>query len=336
MTRPKNKEDYRAELAEAFAHVLEERGLEWQKEWRGSGGSTPHNGITGACYRGTNAFFLSLIAMAKGYTDPRWVTMVQIMDKDGKYHPKEKWHLKAGSKATYVEYWYPYDSPNRKALTWEQYKRELADGRDPSEFHLSTKYTAVFNAHDVEGMPELPVFEESNIVQDELLNKLCSGMGVAILMDGGDQAYYSPSQDTIHLPTPDSFMGEYAFHATALHELAHATGHPSRLNRDMSGGFGSPQYAYEELVAEISSCFMGVNLTEKASPAHIENHKAYVQFWIQAVRDKPDTLVRAIKDAQATTWYMDWKAGLISDVEYTKSTNSVMEIATRNRDRDAR
>ena len=102
MARPKNKDEYRAELAETFAHVLEERGLEWRKEWRGSGGDAPHNGITKACYRGSNAFWLSLISMMKGYTDPRWVTMVQIMHNDGKYHPKQKWHLKAGSKATYV------------------------------------------------------------------------------------------------------------------------------------------------------------------------------------------------------------------------------------------
>lgn len=50
MARPKNKDEYRAELAETFAHVLEERGLEWRKEWRGSGGDAPHNGITKACY----------------------------------------------------------------------------------------------------------------------------------------------------------------------------------------------------------------------------------------------------------------------------------------------
>ena len=156
MSRPKNKDEYRAELADTFAHVLEEKGLEWQKEWRGSGGSAPQNGITKACYRGCNAFWLSLISMMKGYDDPRWVTMVQIMDQDGKYHPKQSWHLKKGSKATYVEYWYPYDLKDKKALTWEQYKQQLRDGRSETEFKLSTRYTAVFNACDIEGIPELP------------------------------------------------------------------------------------------------------------------------------------------------------------------------------------
>ena len=336
MARPKNKDEYRAELAETFAHVLEERGLEWRKEWRGSGGDAPHNGITKACYRGSNAFWLSLISMMKGYTDPRWVTMVQIMDNDGKYHPKQKWHLKAGSKATYVEYWYPYDIPNRKALTWDQYKQEIADGRSDSEFKLSTRSTAVFNACEVEGMPEIPTFEETDITQDELIAKLSAGMEVEILTDGGDRAYYSPAHDKIHLPTPGSFTSEYAFNATALHELAHSTGHPSRLNRDMGGFFGSSEYAYEELVAEMCSCFMGINLDQTASQAHIDNHKAYVQSWIQAIRDKPETLIRAIKDAQSAALFMDWKAGLITDMEYSKGAGSAMEITVRSRDRDAR
>ena len=65
MSKPKNKDEYRAELAEAFAHVLEEKGLEWKKDWQGSGGGAPHNGITKANYRGSNAFWLSLVSMMK-------------------------------------------------------------------------------------------------------------------------------------------------------------------------------------------------------------------------------------------------------------------------------
>ena len=63
------------------------------------------------------------------------------------------------------------------------------------------------------------------------------------------------------------------------------------------------------------SCFMGVDLDVTATPQHIDNHKAYVQAWIQSIRDKPETLIRAIKDAQAAATYMDYKAGLITDKE---------------------
>lgn len=334
MSRPKNKEEYRQEMAEAFANVLEEKGLQWRKEWRGTGGRAPHNGITKACYRGSNAFWLSLVAMMKGYTDPRWVTMVQIMDKDSKYHPKEQWHLKAGSKATYVEYWYPYDLNNKKALTWDQYKQEIQSGRREDEFRLSARYTAVFNANDVEGMPEITVPQNESIQMDEMVRKLSESMGVPIMLDGGDQAYYSPRQDSIHLPTPGSFESEYAFNATALHELSHSTGHPSRLNRPQTNMFGTPQYAYEELVAEMCSCFMGFDLNAEPGARHVDNHKAYVQSWIQSIREKPDTLIRAIKDAQSAANYMDWKAGLITDKEYEKACGSVMVIRENTREYD--
>ena len=333
MSRPKNKEEYRAEMAEAFANVLEEHGLEWKKEWAGSGGNAPHNGITKACYRGTNAFWLSLISMMKGYDDPRWVTMLQIIDSDGRYHPNQQWHLKKGSKATYVEYWYPYDALNKKALTWDQYKTELDNGRDAKEFTLSTRYTAVFNAHDVEGMPELVIPEASEVSTDAIIEKLSKNMEVPIFYDGGDQAYYSPMKDSIHLPTRESFNSDYAFNSTALHELSHSTGHPTRLDRPQSAFFGTEGYAYEELVAEMCSCFMGFDLATEATPQHIDNHKAYVQSWVQAIREKPETLVKAIKDAQSAANYMDWMAELITDKEYDSLESKAFEKATKNRER---
>ena len=235
MGRPKSKEEYRAELAETFANILEEKGLSWRKEWNGKGGGAPHNGVTKANYRGCNAFWLSLIAMSKGYTDPRWVTMHQIMDPDKKYHTNEKWHLKKGSKATYVEYWYPYDVKNKKAMTWEEYREDLENGRNEKEFTLATRYTAVFNAH-------------------------------------------------------------------------------------------------EELVAEMCSCFMGTELKMEATSEHIENHKAYVQPWIGAIREKPEILIKAIKDAQAAANYMDYKAGLITEKEYEKVCGAVMEVKQNSRE----
>lgn len=76
---------------------------------------------------------------------------------------------------------------------------------------------------------------------------------------------------------------------------------------------------------------MGADLSQEVTTEHIENHKAYVQSWIQAIREKPETLIKAIKDAQAAASFMDWKAGLIDDKEYQKTVNSVMEIKTKER-----
>ena len=140
------------------------------------------------------------------------------------------------------------------------------------------------------------------------------------------------------MPTPESFENTYAFNATALHELSHSTGHPSRLNRPQNSFFGTFQYAYEELVAEMCSCFMGYGLDTEASSAHLDNHKAYVQSWIRAIREKPETLIKAIKDAQGAANYMDLKVGLISEKEYEAEKNRTIEIRKKDsRDRnDAR
>ena len=321
------KDEFRKNMADTFANILEEKGLSWRKEWSGIGGGAPHNAVTRACYRGLNAFWLSLIALSKGYSDPRWVTMVQIMDRDGKYHPKEKWHLKAGSKAAHVEYWYPFDLKNKKALTWEAYRNEMRQGRKDTEFRLATKYTLVFNASDIEGIPQIEIAKNTEITMDALVTRLSNNMSVPILLDGGDRAYYAPYHDKIHLPTPESFENAYAFNATALHELAHSTAHPSRLNRARDGVYGLEKYAYEELIAEMCSCFMGCGLAVKPTESHIENHKAYVQNWISAIREKPEALVYAIKEAQRAANYMDWKAGLMTDREYVESGRAVLEVS---------
>ena len=332
MKRPESREEYRKELAEAFAAVLEEKGLSWRKDWQGKGGTAPRNGVTKAPYRGTNAFLLSLTAMERGYPDPRWVTMVQIMDRKGLYHPKEKWHLRAGSRATYVEYWYPFDLREKKAMTWEGYKEALKAGRKEADFFFHTRYTAVFNASEVDGIPELTPGLAEEEKMDELVWKLSDGMGVPILFDGGDAACYSPWRDQIHLPSPESFENEYAFNAAALHELAHATGHPARLCRPQASAFGTELYAYEELVAEMSACFMSFGLKAEPDERHLANHRAYVRSWIGAVREKPDTLIRAIRDAQAAAGYMDWKAGFLSDREYEEEKARSFETRVPGRE----
>jgi antirestriction protein ArdC len=94
--------------------------------------------------------------------------------------------------------------------------------------------------------------------------------------------------------------------------------------------FGSSQYAYEELVAEMAACFMSVNLPVEPTQSHIDNHKAYVQSWIQAIRDKPESLVKAIKDAQTAASFMDWKGGFITEKEYLTHRNSTIIIPTKS------
>ena len=328
MPRPQNKEEFRKQMAEAFANVLEQKGLTWKQEWSG-GFMKPMNGVTKVPYRGTNSFWLSVVSMSQGYKDPRWVTSIQVNDAQRKYHPGQFWHIKAGSKATYVEYWYPFNLKEHKGYTWPEYREALLGGKSADEFFLTARYTPVFNAEQIEGMPPMEQPERNNDISiDHLVKTLSEAMGVAILTDK-ETAYYTPMQDTIHMPPPERFSDEYAFNATALHELAHATGHGTRLKRPLTAFFGTPEYAKEELVAEIASCFMGADLRIEPTEEHINNHKAYVQSWVKDIRDEPDVLVKAIHDAQCATDYMEMKAELITPEKYMEAQEKTVTFRTR-------
>lgn len=311
--------EYRKELAAMFLHVLEEKELDWQKEWDGIS-AAPINAKSGAKYKGINRFRLLLTSMARGYKDPRWATFNQIRDMGLKLS-------NAKGQGVQVEYWFPYDLKEKRALPWKEYKEIMETTEEEDRYTLRTRYSTVFNASLIPELPPLPEPEKREISPDELVGILSASMGVPILNDGGDRAFYRPSEDRIHLPEPGYFFSDYAYNATALHELSHATGAAHRLGRNQGGFFGSPEYAYEELIAEISSCFMSVNLKTEQNPYHIENHKAYVQSWISLIREKPESLAKAIAEAEKAATYMEEKAGLITKQEYDLVAGSVVETA---------
>lgn len=308
--------EYRQELAELFVRALEEKKLDWKKEWQDNQ-QCPVNAKTSKRYKGINFLRLMLTGMARGYTDPRWATFKQVQDMG--YRLKD-----AKGKGVQVEYWFPYDVKEKKSISWEEYNR-ISEMEKENRYIIKAKYSVVFNGSLIEGLPELPEPEKRQIVSDELIRTLSVNMGVPIENDGGDKAYYRPSEDRIHLPQPECFFSDNAYNATALHELAHATGHPTRLNRNIGNLFGSEDYAYEELIAEISACFMSVNLRVEQSESDINNHVAYVQAWIKQISEKPETLVRAVAEAEKTATYMEYKAGIIPQPEYGKVFSSIRE-----------
>lgn len=114
----------------------------------------------------------------------------------------------------------------------------------------------------------------------------------------GNAAFYSPSTDSITLPERGQFANASDYYDTALHELGHWTGHESRLNRDLSGRFGTPDYAKEELRAEIASMMLA---SEIGLPHNTQQHAAYVASWIKILKEDPAEIIRASADAQKIT-----------------------------------
>ncbi|MDU1912596.1 zincin-like metallopeptidase domain-containing protein [Fusobacterium sp.] len=115
---------------------------------------------------------------------------------------------------------------------------------------------------------------------------------------GQEQAYYSPSKDEIVLPLRESFKDSESFLSTALHEMIHSTGHESRLNRDKGHMFGSPEYAKEELIAELGSVFLQGDLGIKLEGEHFQDHSNYLKSWIGALKEDYHELFRACIEAE--------------------------------------
>lgn len=309
-------QEYRKRIADAFVQALEEKQLRWHSGLRPD--SWPVNAYTGKSYKGINklGLFLSgLSGLKEGETpDNRWATFKQIQNKG--------WRLKKGASGVKVEYWQPYDFKLKQPLSWEEFNiRAKEDG-----VKLLFKYYTVFNGKDIIGIPPLEHPSSRMVVADELIEKISSGMQVKILNDGGRESYYNVVRDEIHLPLKEIFENSYEYNATALHELSHATAAENRLNRDIKNKFGTKAYAYEELVAEISACFMGEHLELAETELHMENHKAYVQSWIQCIKEDPNVLTHAVKDAEDAANYLEYQAGILSRDKYLDTMLDKREI----------
>lgn len=288
----------REELAQTFLAALNQGQLPWQKCWSQA---LPVNAITGKKYRGINTLVLSYYGDRRGYTDTRWCTYNQAQEKG--------WQVRKGSKGVKVEYWACYDTKEKKLLSWDDVRQKLKVDPD-YEKHLQLRcrtYT-VFNGEQIDGIPAPERRPSTDIgALREQRDTLIRNMGIGY-QEQGIRAYYSPGMDTVKLPPEATFDDTYSYMATFLHECGHASGHESRLNRDLTGGFGSESYAREELRAEIASAFtaqsIGLQLTDEQLRYQTELHIAYVQGWSKILQDSPEELFRAIKDAEAISDYL--------------------------------
>jgi antirestriction protein ArdC len=207
--------------------------------------------------------------------DPRWMTYQQAHDKECQ--------VRKGEKSTTIFFTKPYEVEDEEAEDGKKTVRVL-------------KHYAVFHASQIDGLPayKAPTVEEAPWTRPEAADIILKNSG-AVIRIGGDRAFYSPGTDHIQLPPENSFGGSPQFAAVALHETGHWTGASHRLNRDLSGRFGSKAYAMEELRAELASAFMA---SELGIPTDIPNHASYIADWIKPLRDDKREIFRAAADAQ--------------------------------------
>lgn len=314
----------REEMINSFIDCLKKDTIPWHRSW--SATERPYNAVTNTAYHGANSLWLSYNQFAREFDDPRWCTFKQAQTQG--------WKIKPGSKGTRVEFWSLYDTEEKRKLTQREAK-QLSDELTLEDFKnrvkpISNVYT-VFNGEQIDGIPK---YEEKTyeLNTEELLQKrdtLLKNMNVDF-SEGGDKAFYNPSRDRITLPEMNRFETEYDYMATLLHEAGHATGHISRLNRDMTGVFGSPEYAKEELRAEIASAFTAQELgLDYEQNEHMENHEAYVQNWIDVLENEPNELFAAIKDAEKISDYLIEKGEFVlEETEMSKDASFMKHMDT--------
>lgn len=318
-------ETKRKAMVDQLLAFIESNPAAWEAGWYKVGGA-PRNGKTGKNYNGLNALWLYLLAENKGYTDPRWVTYQQAKDL--------KASVKAGEKSSNVFYWSWYDKKTKKPFDEETVKDMSKDERQKyldENVRPVLKYYQVFNASQCNNFPKLDA-EQQEMPADErarqnaTIESIIANSAAPVYYDGGNRAYYSPGQDSIHLPEIKRFHTMQDYYATALHEIAHSTGHASRLNREMISIFGTSDYAKEELRAELASVFMQLDYDISVEGKHFENHAAYLQSWLKSVRDDQKEFFAAVTDAEKISQYVgehylhenEVEAALIAAAENTK------------------
>lgn len=269
-----------ARIVDPIIQSIEDGVVPWRKEWSPST-SLPQNHVHKKPYTGTNILSCWVHSMKHGFTSNRYMTMKQI-DEAGL---RLKW--KAGDE-------------RRQAVPILFTKKFTAkvDGEDEERFTM--RIYNCFNIEQVEGVtdPAKVKLHDHNPADISVGIKLTKALNIEI--EGGEPAYV-PHRDVIKMPDLSRFTSVDAFCTTLAHECVHATGHKTRLDRDMSCEFGSDDYAKEELIAELGAAFIAA---EWGMSSQLENHASYLDNWLKVLKETPQALITASSQAQKAHQYI--------------------------------
>ena len=288
------KKAFHLVLAEKLIEQLGQRTAPWQKPWAAGETYLPYNPTTGKRYKGINS--LQLLSEERG--DPRWLTYKQAAAEGAQ--------IRRGEKGTQVQYWKFEDERAVKDAAGKpvldaasQPTKETVRLHQPRVF-----FATVFNAEQIDGLPPL----EKKPVTWNAQEAAEARLSLATLKhDQADGAFYRRSSDVIHLPSRAQFPDALSYYHVGLHELAHWSGHPSRMDREGGNPFGSPEYAREELRAEISSLLMGEEIGIGHAPGR--NAEIYLAHWVKDLQEQPLEIFRAAAEAEKIRAYITERVG---------------------------
>ena len=279
-----------AEITDKIIAELEAGRVPWVQPWGTAAAKAPlampKNATTQRRYSGVNVLILWGAVIERGFVGQSWLTFRQALSLGGNVRKGEH-----GTTVVYADRFTPED----------ERRRAERDGDEPGAIPFLKRFT-VFNTDQCENLPDGLITAPPPVPEGLILPQaeaLIDATGADFRV-GGDRAFYSPANDYIQVPRPDAYFEPINWHRTALHELGHWVGHPSRLARDQSGVFGSALYAKEELVAEMTSAFVCASLGIVPTVRHAD----YLGSWLEILREDDRAIVRAASAASKAADYL--------------------------------
>ena len=282
-TTKRTTADIHKAIADKVIAHMETAGTDWAKDWAVPQSEQPTSMSTGREYRGINWLILGMARAANGYTSGRWATYKQWKSRGAQVRKGEKGEMVVLYKPIVI--------------------KDKETGEKKSIRLLRT--FSVFNADQVDGYdaPAADDFEWSEMPATAA-DDLAERAGAIVKNADPSSAFYVPSRDYINMPQQCQFSSAESYAGTLLHELTHWSGHESRCDRKIKNQFGTKDYAYEELVAELGAAMMCGSLG--ISPEPREDHAKYLNAWIERLKSEPKLILSAAAKAnQAAEWIFD-------------------------------
>jgi antirestriction protein ArdC len=300
-----NRANLYDEITDKIIAELEAGRVPWAQPWGTAAAKAPlampKNASTARQYSGVNVLILWGAVIEHGFTGQSWLTFRQALSMGGHVRKGER-----GTTVVFADRFIPDDEKKRAAET----------GEDAHAVPFLKRFT-VFNTDQCDDLPaEVATVAPPpppGIIEPQV-EALIKATGIDFRI-GGNRAFYIPSEDYVQVPPPAAYFEPINWHRTALHELGHASGHHSRLNRDLSGSHGSKKYAFEELIAELSAAFSCAALGIVPTVRHAD----YIGSWLEVLREDNRAIVRAASQASKAA---DYLLGFLPKTELCASTAS--------------
>lgn len=319
-------------LSELLNDIKKRENSSWAKSWDFV---ETQNAFTGHKYSGMNELFLELMSRIRKYDDPRFATFNQARQND--------YHIQKGSKGLPIQFFSFINKETKKPWNEAEF-REKTKNMTPEEkqkeadkkiaiakaFHVFNAKNLISNENQKTLSENIPITKFNKKVNtNEMIDKfelnLIENMEVGFNERHSEGAFYTPALDEVTMPLKEQFNSYEERMATLLHELGHATGHEKRLNRDLSGKFGSTDYSKEELKAEMNSVFMVNILGLKLSEQQKENHLLYLDSWGKHIKNDPKEFLYALNDSLKIKDYMI-ENGKFNEIFLEEEINLEQEI----------